>query len=73
METKTEHQEKMDAWIVDMNGGRKERTACQEVTEANPEKTEPIPEIIQSTGDEAAVRSSGALKKRRKDQRLAAG
>jgi hypothetical protein len=32
----------MDAWIVDMNNGRKERMACQEVTEANPEKMEQI-------------------------------
>jgi hypothetical protein len=27
---------------MDMNNGQKERTACQEVTEANPEKTEQI-------------------------------
>jgi hypothetical protein len=29
-----------------MNAGRKERTACQEATEANPEKMEPIDHTI---------------------------
>jgi hypothetical protein len=48
MEPETEHQEKMDAWIVDMNNCRRERTACQEATEANPKKMEPTPEIMQS-------------------------
>jgi hypothetical protein len=33
----------MDAWIADMKDGRKERAACQEATEANPEKMEPNP------------------------------
>jgi hypothetical protein len=50
MEPQTEYQEKMDAWIADMNDGRKERTACQEAMEANPEKTEPNPEMMQSVG-----------------------
>jgi hypothetical protein len=40
MEPETEHQEKMDTWIMDPKDGRKERTACQEATEANPEKME---------------------------------
>jgi hypothetical protein len=30
----------MDAWITDLNDGQKERTACQEAMEANPEKME---------------------------------
>jgi hypothetical protein len=29
MEPKTEHEEKMDAWIADMNDGWKERATCQ--------------------------------------------
>jgi hypothetical protein len=33
----------MDAWIADMKDDRKERTACQEATEANPKKMEPNP------------------------------
>jgi hypothetical protein len=36
-----EHCEKMDAWILDMKDGRKERTVCQEAIKANPEKMEP--------------------------------
>jgi hypothetical protein len=78
MEPEMEHREKMNAWIADMNDGRKERAACQEVTEANPEKMEPNPEMMQSPGehqevpkDDATVRS-GALKKRHRDQHLAA-
>jgi hypothetical protein len=43
-------QEKTDAWIADMKDGRKERTACQEATEANPEKMELNPEMMQSVG-----------------------
>jgi hypothetical protein len=43
LEPKTEHQEKMDVWIAHMKDGRKERKACQEVTEAKPEKMEPNP------------------------------
>jgi hypothetical protein len=37
MEPEMEHQEKMNAWIADMNDGRKERMACQETMEANPD------------------------------------
>jgi hypothetical protein len=43
LETETEHQKKMDAWIADMKDGRKERMTCQEAMEANPEKMEPNP------------------------------
>jgi hypothetical protein len=35
--------EKMDTWIVNMKDGRKEKTACQEATEVNPEKMGPNP------------------------------
>jgi hypothetical protein len=38
--SKTKHQKKMDAWIVDMKDDRKERMGCQEVVEASPEKME---------------------------------
>jgi hypothetical protein len=31
-------QDKMDAWLTEKQDGRKEMTACQEATEANPEK-----------------------------------
>jgi hypothetical protein len=41
VEPKTEHQEKMDAWIADMENDRKETTACQDAMEANLEKIEP--------------------------------
>jgi hypothetical protein len=43
MEPETELEEKMDVWIADMKDGGKERTACQEATEANPEKMGPHP------------------------------
>jgi hypothetical protein len=43
LEPETEHQEKMDAWIVGPNDGQKESMACQQATEANPEKMEPNP------------------------------
>jgi hypothetical protein len=43
LEPETAQQVMMDAWITDMKYGRKERTACQEATEANPEKMEPNP------------------------------
>jgi hypothetical protein len=43
LEPETEHQEKVDAWIADIKDGRKEKTACQEATEANPEKLGPDP------------------------------
>jgi hypothetical protein len=73
-------QERMDASIADMKDGRKERTACQEAAEANPEKLETNPEMMQSVGEhrevpkeEAAVRSSGALKKWHRGRHLASG
>jgi hypothetical protein len=31
-------QDKMDSWLTEKQDGRKELTACQEATEANPEK-----------------------------------
>jgi hypothetical protein len=49
LEPESVHQEKMDAWIAAMKDDRKERTACQEATEANPEKMEP------NTGEKEAV------------------
>jgi hypothetical protein len=35
------NQENMDAWIAKLKDERVERMACQEMTEANPEKMEP--------------------------------
>jgi hypothetical protein len=62
----------MDAWIADLNDGQKERTSCQEVTEANPEKMEPNPgekeavvERQEIPNEEAAIHS---LKDGRKDR-----
>jgi hypothetical protein len=59
------HQEKMDALRADMKDNQKERTACQEVTEDNPEKMEPNPEMMLSVAKrqevpevKTAVRSS---------------
>jgi hypothetical protein len=49
LEPKTEHQEQMNAWRADMKDGGKERMACQEAMEANPEKMEP------NTGEKEAV------------------
>jgi enterochelin esterase-like enzyme len=40
---KAEMRSTVNAWIVDMKEDQKERTACQEVTKANPEKMEPTP------------------------------
>jgi hypothetical protein len=34
----------MDAWLEEIKDGRKETTACQEATEAYPEKMEANPE-----------------------------
>jgi hypothetical protein len=44
LEPKTQHQEKMDAWMTDMKEGQKDGTACQELTKANIEKMELNPE-----------------------------
>jgi hypothetical protein len=73
-------EEKMNAWMANMNDGRKERTACHEATEADTEKTEHNPVMMQSIGEhqevpkeEAAVMPVGGLRKRRRDRNLAAG
>jgi hypothetical protein len=70
----------MDAWIADMKEGRNETTACQEVTEPNPEKMGPNPEITQSAWEcgegpmeEVAVKSSRTTKKRHRGRNIAAG
>jgi hypothetical protein len=59
MEPETEHQEKMDAWIADMKDGRKERTASQEATEANPEKMEGMPRNYGGTSGMREANLSG--------------
>jgi hypothetical protein len=65
------NQQKMDSWIADMNSNRKETTARQ--------NTEPDPGMIQSVGkhqevpkEETAVMPVVGLRKRRRDQNLAA-
>jgi hypothetical protein len=45
-------QEKMDAWLEEMKGGRKETTACQEATEANPGEQQSVRVVPK---EEAAV------------------
>jgi hypothetical protein len=44
-----------DAWIADMKEDRKERTACQEAMEANPEKMEPNPGEQEATVEQQEV------------------
>jgi hypothetical protein len=78
--------DEQDVGLAEKQDGQKETTACQEATEANPEKlkacqeTEPDPEMMQSEGEhqefpkeEAAVMPVGGLRKRRSDRNLAAG
>jgi hypothetical protein len=48
-------QAKMNTLIAEIKNGRKETTACHEATEANPEKEEPNPEIIQSVGEHQEI------------------
>jgi hypothetical protein len=43
LEPEMEHQVEVDAWIPDMRDALKEKRACQEATEANPEKLEANP------------------------------
>jgi hypothetical protein len=70
----------MDAWAVDINEGRKEKTASQEATVANPEKMGQNPEIMQCAGEhgevpkeELLMKSSRTMKKRHRGRHLAAG
>jgi hypothetical protein len=72
--------EKMDAWIANKRDDQKERTAHQKAMEARPEKMEPHPEKMGSGAEhrevpkeEAAVKTSGAMKKRHRGWNLAAG
>jgi hypothetical protein len=71
---------KMDAWLAEMKDGTKETAACQETTEANPEKMEANPGEMRSVTEheevpkeEPTVESFGALKKWRGDRHLAVG
>jgi hypothetical protein len=66
------HQEKMDALIADMKNGREERTACQKAMEANPEMMQFAGEHQEVLKEEAALRASGALKKRHKGRNVVA-
>jgi hypothetical protein len=62
----------MDARIVDMKDGRKERAACQEAMKANREKMEPNPaekeaevKRQENPNEEAAICSLGACRNER--------
>jgi hypothetical protein len=73
-------QRKMDACVASRRDDRKETTSCQEMTEANTEKTEPNPGTIQSVEEyhevpkeEAAVMPVGGLRKWRRDLNQAVG
>jgi hypothetical protein len=45
----------VDAWMTDMNDNRKETMYCQEMTEANTEKTEPDPGMMQTVAEHEVV------------------
>jgi hypothetical protein len=71
---------KMDAWIANIKNDRKERTARHEATEANPKNMEKNPDKIKSGAkhqevprEEAAVKSSGAMKKWHRSRNLGVG
>jgi hypothetical protein len=73
-ERKAMRDKRMEA---NLNACRKETMACQETTEANPEKTEPNPDMESEVEgrevptEEAAVKSSGTMKKRHRCRHLA--
>jgi hypothetical protein len=62
----------MNTWITHIRDGRKEKTACQEATEANPEKMDPNPgekDIVvrqEIPKEEVAVYSIRACRNERK-------
>jgi hypothetical protein len=60
-------EEKMDAWIAGMKDSRKERTACQEATEANPEEMESEAEHREVSKEHAAVETGKAPSKQQRD------
>jgi hypothetical protein len=71
-------EKKMDAGVEDRMDSRKERTACQEATEANPEKMEPNPEMMRvhrraSGGPQGRNRSEMFLSTEEVTQGLASG
>jgi hypothetical protein len=72
--------EKVDAWLADMTGCRKERMTSQETTEARLECKEPTSEETESAAERrelpkehAAVKPVGGLRKRHRGRHLAAG
>jgi hypothetical protein len=71
---------KMIAWLAERKDRRKETMACQVTMEACLDSKEPNPEDRESEvehrnapTEEAAVKSSGAMKKRHRSRHLAAG
>jgi hypothetical protein len=77
---KAEMRSIVNAWIVDTKKDRKEAMSCQVTTAARLESKELIPEGTESEvecrevpTEEAAVKSSGTMKKRRRGWHLAAG
>jgi hypothetical protein len=67
------HQEKMDALIAGMNGGRKARTAWQEETEQNLETMQSVAEHQEVPAEHAAVETGKAPKKQYRGRHLAVG
>jgi uncharacterized ParB-like nuclease family protein len=49
------YQEKMDAWLEEMKGGRKETTTCLEATEANPGEQQSVAVHHEVPKEDAAV------------------
>jgi hypothetical protein len=54
------HQEGMNALIAGTKDGRKDRTTCQEATEANPEKVEPTPEENEAVVEQQEISNKEA-------------
>jgi hypothetical protein len=72
-ETKAIRDKRME---TNMNDGRKERTACREAREADTEKIQPNPEMMQSIAEhheDSQLMPVRGLRKWRGDQNLAAG
>jgi hypothetical protein len=63
----------MEAWVENMRTCRKETTAFQKATEANPEEIQSEAVHREVPKEEAAEKSSGVLKKRHRGRHLAAG
>jgi hypothetical protein len=53
----------VNAWVTDIKDARKKTTACKEATEADTEKTEPDPGMMQSVAElQVALKEDAAVK-----------